>query len=366
VAAAVAAASPVAIGAALAPGIVLAHQRLAFRIVLEEILPMSRALAALVLSAATLGCGQPTSSQTTSASASAAPAPPSAATVAASSSAEAEDTGPVWLGLKQRNEEQVAKVINPKNQAPYAGKTATVRGTIRIEGDEPPDTTLTLPAECTKAASVYQKLFRKGPKGELADAMVAVTRYDGFVPATKRAVEVTIEGCAFSTRTVVAAYGQRIEARNVDKTLSFMPYLDGAPFRAMMVAVPGGNPVKMYPTEPKARYLLRDMMNHPFMLAEVFVVNYATTDVTDVDGTYEIRGIPVGKARIDVLLPLINKASGQDLELVEGDNTVDLTLKYDKKTDIPSKVPPPIWGDRDPARGVDVVPVAPSASSAPR
>lgn len=323
---------------------------------------MSRVVkCALVLSALVAGCGQPQSSPTSSASASGATnAPPVAP--GASGSAEPEDTGPVWMGLKQRTEAQVAAVINPENKAPYAGKTATLRGTIRIEGDAPPDTTLKIPAGCARAGAMYQKLFRKGEKGELGDAMVAVTRYEGFVPATKRAVEVTIDGCAFSTRTVVAAYGQRIEVRNIDKTLSFMPYLDGAPFRAMMVAVPGGNPVKVYPTEPKARYLLRDMMNHPFMLAEVFVVNYATTDVTDADGTYEIRGIPVGKARVDVMLPIITKATGQDVELVEGDNTIDLTLKYDQKTDVPLKVPDPIWGDRDPARGVDVVPVPDSAA----
>lgn len=242
-------------------------------------------------------------------------------------------------------DEEIAEILNPKHLEPYKGPTATVRGTVKIIGDPPPSTPVSAGPECTRAAAMYGQLFRRGPQGELADAMVAVTKYDGFVPASSPTRSVQVSGCAFETRTVVATFGQRIEVSNLDDKTSYMPYLDGAPFRAMLVAVPKGRPVQLYAYEP-GHYLLRDVMPRPFEVADVFVLPYSTFDVTSEQGTFTIGGVPVGPARIDAFLPVVKKSVGKPIVLVEGVNEINLEIVYDAKTDVPVPIPSAIWGDR--------------------
>jgi hypothetical protein len=249
----------------------------------------------------------------------------------------------------------VVKVVNPKGEPPYTGPTGTLRGTIRMEGDPSPELTgIKFPPKCAEAAATYGKLFRVGLDKALADALVAVTGYQGFVPARSEAAKITIHGCAFKKRTLALTFGQRIEVANLEKTEPFMPYLDGAPVRAVMVAVPGGEPVKMYANEP-GHYALRDQLPNPFLVADVYVLAYPTHDVTGLDGKYEIRGIPVGKVQVSALLPVLDKTVQEFIEIKPGDNTLDLTMKFDKKKDqaapassspAQQKGPPPVLGPK--------------------
>lgn len=230
----------------------------------------------------------------------------------------------------------VAKVINPKAEAPYAGAKAALRGVVRITGDEAPATNIKFPVgKCGEAAATYGKLFRVGLEGAAADVLVAVTGYKGFVPAKSDAVKTTIHGCAFSRKTMAVAFGQRIEVSNLDKLESYMPYLDGAPKNAVLVAVPGGAPVQLQAVEP-GHYMIRDELPNPFLTMDVFVVAYATHDVTGLDGKYAVEGIPVGDVRVSAFLPSINKVVEKTITVKEGDNTLDLTLEYDAKKDDPA------------------------------
>ncbi|MBK9263878.1 MAG: hypothetical protein IPM54_29255 [Polyangiaceae bacterium] len=256
-----------------------------------------------------------------------------AAAPSASTAASSAPTTPFAVGIPV-SPASVAKVVNPNGEEPYKGPTATLRGTVRIKGDPPPNTSFTFPSgKCGEAAATYGKLFRVGLEGAAADVLVTVTGYKGFVPARDEAEKVTIHGCAFARRTVSMTFGQRIEVANLDQIESYMPYLDGAPRRAVMIAVPRGAPVKLYPLENRAHYMIRDELPNPFLTADVFVLNYATHDVTGLDGQYEIQGIPVGKVAVNAFLPAIDKVAEQSLELKEGTNTLDLELTYGTKSD---------------------------------
>lgn len=231
--------------------------------------------------------------------------------------------------------EKIAKVVNPKAQPPYAGPTGTLRGVVRITGDAPPELPLKMPTGACRgeAAATHGKLFRTGQGGALADALVAVTGYQSYVPPAGPAQKLTIHGCSLSRRTVVATYGQRIEVSNLDPLETYMPYLDGAATGAILVAIPRGDAVRLYPNEP-GHYLIRDQLPKEYLTADVFVLAYATHDVTGLDGKYEITGIPVGPVEVNAMLPATNKSSGQRLEIKPGDNTLDLTLTFDAKTDL--------------------------------
>lgn len=239
--------------------------------------------------------------------------------------------------------EKVAQVVNPKGEKAYKGPTGTLKGVVRIKGDPSLPIEYAFPPGCGEAAATYGKLFRTGQDGTLADVMVAVTGYEGFVPPREPSEKTTIHGCALQKRTMAVGFGQRIEVSNLDKSESYMPYLDGAPFRAVLVAMPGGDSVKFYPQEP-GHYLIRDQLPKPYMTADVYVVAYATHDVTGLDGQFEIPGIPVGKVKASAFLPAIDKVSEQQIEIKAGENTLDFVLEfsreeYQKKLDA-SKKPP--------------------------
>jgi hypothetical protein len=256
-------------------------------------------------------------------------ATPSGVASGSTSGAAPRDEPPPWVGIPQPVA-SVGKVVNPKGAAPYAGPTGTVKGVVRFEGDPAPEVPLRVPSKCGEARAVYGKKFRVGPDGGLADVLVAVTGYDGFVPARGPAARVAIHGCALDKRTIAVAFGQRVEVSNLDAMESYMPYLDGEVTRAQLVAVPRGDAVKLYPHAP-GRYVLRDSLPHDWMTAEVLALAYATHDVTTLTGAFEIPGVPVGKVRLSAVLPATGSSHEKNLEVKPGDNVVELTLRWTDK-----------------------------------
>ncbi len=254
---------------------------------------------------------------------------------------------------------QVVAAVNPTHQAPYAGPTGTLKGVIRIDGDPPPETNAghKYQDRCTDSRATYGKLFRVGLDKALADALVTVTGYHDFVPARDEAVKITFHRCVTPKLTYAVTSGQRLEISNLDRNTadSYLPELVGSPMRAMMVAVPQGGPIKLYPKLGPARHTLRDQLPSD-LVADVFVLNYATHDVTGLDGHYEIKDIPVGHQKVNVLLPIINKTEAKEIDISEGDNTLDVTLHFDAKTDVSIARP---TGSSAPAASAPAAPSAP-------
>lgn len=225
--------------------------------------------------------------------------------------------------------EQVEAVLNPRKLPAYEGPVGWVEGTVRIKGAEAPKTEVAIPTGCGDALAGYSKLFREGTGRTLADALVTVTEYEGYLPSRREAKPVAIRGCAFDTRTVALTFGERLDIQNRDTKMSYLPKLIGARHPVEMVAVPKGDPVKLYPTDV-GHYVLGDGMNRNWMRADVFVLKYPTHDVTGLDGSFRVEGIPVGKARVTAYLPAIDKSVDAEIEVKEGEATlVDLLIPYE-------------------------------------
>jgi hypothetical protein len=226
--------------------------------------------------------------------------------------------------------ERVEAVINPKHEPAYAGPTATVRGVIRASGDVAPRTPLKgVDAGCEMAEPMYGRLFREGPGRELADALVAVTHYKGYVPPRPLKVTVYGHGCAWDRRTIGLDFGQYIEVVAKDRR-PYVPELLGERTVAQLFALPGGDPIALVPTKV-GRFVLHDSMRI-YSRTNVFVVGYPTHDVTGIDGIYEITGIPIGKAKVGAMLPESGSTISRDIELKSGEVlTLDLELPFDQK-----------------------------------
>jgi hypothetical protein len=235
-------------------------------------------------------------------------------------------------------EEQQRKVLNPGNDPAYSGPIGTVRGIVHASGDPAPELPAVLakiPAgKCDDARAFYGKLFREGPNRELGDVLVAVTEYKGFIPPVSRAKTVLARGCAFESRTIAMVYGQRLDVVNRSPE-AFIPELKGAHQPALLVAVPGGDPVSLYP-DHVGQFLLIDH-TYAFATADVFVLKYPTAMVTGIDGNFEFPGIPAGDATVTAYLPATMKQASQKVHVVAGETiTLDLTVPFTASKPSPS------------------------------
>jgi hypothetical protein len=253
-----------------------------------------------------------------------------------------DDAGPIAPGLPVPAS-KVEAAVNPGHFVPYSGATGVVEGTVTVSGDAPPKLGLPMPFACREASATYDKVFREGNGRTLADVMIAVTGYNGYVPAQGEVSAVKIHGCAFDRRTIVMTYGQHIEVSNTD-LVAFLPTLNGANMPAQLVAIPRGDAVKLYPMDV-GHYALVDGLDKGWMYADVFVLRYATHAVTGLDGHFRIAGIPVGKVKVSAYLPLIDAQLHPHRGIAQPSLDHDVEVKADKTTKvdfvIPFKAPKP-------------------------
>jgi hypothetical protein len=231
----------------------------------------------------------------------------------------------------------VQPVVNPKKLKPYAGKTGTVRGVVRATGDPAPlmpEILKKMDADCTDSRVTFGTLFREGPGRQLADVLVAVTAYEGYVPAREVDVKVRAKGCAWPARTIAMTFGQRLSIDGADNR-PYVPEILGQPMPAQLFVLPTAPPVELPPKKP-GRYKLVDSMRL-FNVSELFVLAYSTMDVTDQQGTFEVTGIPVGKVKVNAFLPQTGAVSSQEI-VVEADKVTELSFElafdlqeYEKK-----------------------------------
>ena len=226
----------------------------------------------------------------------------------------------------------VSAAVNAKGEAPYAGPTGTISGVITISGDSAPDmpeVVASIPADCATAKDTYGKLFREGAGRALADVVVGVTGYSGYLPEDSPAQIADAAGCAWNSRTYVLTFGQSLDVRSRDSR-PYVPDLMGAHLKAQLVALPRGDAIHLYPEQP-GRYQLTDSMRL-FMLAEVLVVKFPTHAVTGPDGRFVIPHVPVGKVKVSALLPATLAQSEKEVEVHAGELVeVPIALDFDRK-----------------------------------
>jgi hypothetical protein len=253
---------------------------------------------------------------------------PNAPGAAASAGAEGKNSrlSAVSEEAARQRDEAVEKSLNPKGLPVYSGPVGGVRGVVQVSGDPPPvlsEIAAKIPADCPRALEMQRKLFRQGLERSLADVLVTVTEYAGYVRPRTDVVRVEAKGCAFDANVTAMVYGQHLDVFNRDGQ-AYMPRLIGVPSYALRVAMPGGRPVPIFPPKP-GRYLLVDE-TRDYMRSELYVLNYPTFAVTGLDGTFEIMGLPAGDVKVTAFSPALGKVSEQRVKIQAG---VVQELKFD-------------------------------------
>lgn len=235
--------------------------------------------------------------------------------------------GPLWEEAIRQAREVAQKALNPKGLPPYSGPVGAIRGTVTVTGDPPPFVpamVAKLPeGACPRAHELHRKLYRQGADRTLADVLVTVTEYQGYLPPRGDAVRVEMKGCAFDGRILAMTFGQHFDVFNLDAQ-AYMPRLVGTATYALRVAMPGGAPVPIFAPQP-GQYMLVDQTRE-YMRADVFVLNYPTFDVTGLDGRFDIGGIPVGDVKVTVYAAALGKVVEQRVTLQAG---VDQDLAFE-------------------------------------
>jgi hypothetical protein len=214
----------------------------------------------------------------------------------------------------------VEAYVNPAHLPAYTGPTGSVEGTIHIDGPGAPEVKGIDFGKCPDGARTYGMLFREGPPAAdgsrpLPDAVVAVTGYSGFyLPEKSEAQTLTIDDCAFASRTVAMTFGQRLEISNKSKEL-WAPMLAQAPMPVLMMATSNGDPVKLYPPHP-GYFTLVDKGSHPWAVANVYALLQPLHAVSDASGHYRIDGVPVGKLKVNARLQAIQREASADVEIL--------------------------------------------------
>lgn len=280
-----------------------------------------RLLAPCLLMVATLGC----QSSKDRAPSGAASASASAASAASAAPSGAGGTGGGPSGEEARKllaalpaAEVVQPVVNPGGLAPYQGETGVVEGVVRSVGDLPPTVPSVLAkieSDCQAARDTFGHAVREGAGRTLADVLVAVTEYKGYVPPESDRVELPAEGCAFASRTVAVTFGQALRIVGKDRK-PYVPEILGMPMPAQLFVIPSSPILDLAPRKP-GRFRLLDSLRL-YNISELFVLPFSTHAVTGLDGKFHIGRIPVGKARVSVLHPVTGATEEREIEVTSG------------------------------------------------
>lgn len=259
-----------------------------------------------------------------------APSPSTSTTLASATAAPTKPANAVPISSAS-----VMAAVNPQGLPPYAGPTGAVEGTIYVSGDPAPPQMGQAFDGCATAASVYGKQFREGApladgRRPLGDAMVGITGYSGFyLPEGKDSQKITIDGCAFSQRTIVLTLGQALEVQNLSNDV-FAPELENQPAPALMMAAPKSDPVRLYASRV-GRYRVIERTKHPWMEADLFVIGHPLHAVTDMTGHFRIDGVPVGKLTVGAIHPFI-------VSSLDGGQQQDVRKEIDVQSGVVTKV----------------------------
>ena len=209
----------------------------------------------------------------------------------------------------------------PATQTAGEMGSASVRGTIRFEGDVPNLRPLRMDADpgCAKKhdTDVMPEVLVLGENNALANVFVRVTEGISGSYSSSEPVVLDQEGCRYTPHVVGVLTGQPFKILNSDGLLHNvhgLPEKNSAFNRAMPAAVTEAD----YVFDSEEIFKIKCDV-HPWMGAWVGVSSHPFFDVSTTDGTFEIASLPAGDYTIEAWHERLG-AQTATISVAEGDS----------------------------------------------
>jgi len=217
----------------------------------------------------------------------------------------------------------------------FAG-AGEITGTITLKGTPPKEKDISpLKEDATcgplhKGETPTTHFYVVGPKGELADVVVALQGVSGkSTGASAQPVILDQKGCEYSPQILAVQTGQKIVVKNSDPVLHNihdLPNPDSGNPEKNMAQMPNG-PELTFTFDKPEDFLKFKCDVHVWMFAWVSIFDHPYFAVSAKDGTFKISNVPAGKYTVKAVHRKAGAAT-QEIEVKEGEPAkVDLTLE---------------------------------------
>ncbi len=208
-------------------------------------------------------------------------------------------------GGKQSGTNEPGGTTSDAGATPYSGPTGTIAGVISYEGTPPAPTKIdtTADAACGKANPNLMTDHTIVTDGKLANVFVYIK--EGTVDAGKKiadykwetpsnVVQLDQRGCHYTPHVFGVQTNQKISITNSDQTQHNIHWIPRANPEWNQSQPNGAPPIEK--TFTRSEILVPVKCNqHPWMKAYIGVMRTPFFDVSETNGTYEIKNVPPGK-----------------------------------------------------------------------
>ncbi len=209
------------------------------------------------------------------------------------------------------------------SKAAFAG---SVKGTVLFEGEAPTQETLKRDSDqkCAKGRTDEAVVVTKG---KLRDVVVRIKNGTaGTQPVPTTPVLIDQQDCMYTPRVIGIVAGQKLQVRNSDNTFHNVWGTLANKDLFNKPQPPKSQDLTLDPSTAKAGDIVDLKCGaHPWMHAYVAVQDHPFFAVTQADGKFEIKGLPIGTYELEAWHPTL------------GTKTIKIVIGKAKRGDISAR-----------------------------